>query len=337
MATIAVCGFGSFGRELAADVTAKPHHDLVSVVDLDPELVGTDVGTVLGRDELGVTVTDDLEAALQRTAPEVTVVGTASRIPDVEDPITTAVRANSNVISTAEELVFPHGKHPDVERRLDEAATDEGVTIVGGGINPGFVLDRLVVALSGPCRSIGHVHARREADVRRYEWSVEKLRDYYGFGLPVEEYLEKRADGGAPGHLGMAESAHMVADALGVDVDDVTEYHHPVLTESGIETSTLDIDPNTVRAARDEVHVTVDGTELIHLETTLGFFPDGGCENRIVIDGTPPIDCSFDPEIESKNGTVGCIYNAISPVVDGPAGLRTMNDLEVPSYTFSDG
>ena len=49
----------------------------------------------------------------------------------------------SCVVSTCEELAYPFRKYPELAAKLDAEAKDGGVALIGTGINPGFVMDKL--------------------------------------------------------------------------------------------------------------------------------------------------------------------------------------------------
>ena len=65
-----------------------------------------------------------------------------------------------NVISTAEQMAYPQAADPDLAKQMDKAAKENGVSVLGTGINPGFVLDLLVLALSGTCEEVDSIKAR---------------------------------------------------------------------------------------------------------------------------------------------------------------------------------
>jgi 4-hydroxy-tetrahydrodipicolinate reductase len=333
MPDIAVCGMGSTGQEISSQIITNNKHNLVAAVDTDESLIGENVGDLLNMEDHGIIITDDLQDTIEKGSPDVTVVATASTIPAVEQTISTVVAAGSNVVTTAEELAFPHGKHPEIEDRLDSESKEHNVSIIGTGVNPGFVLDRLPAIVTGACKTVSHIGAVRAVDVTQYDWGIKKLQGTYGFGLPMSEYITKRENGMAPGHIGCSESVYLLADALDIEIDAVEEYHRPLVTDEKIETDTLNLPSNTVNGVRDFACGIVDNVEMLKIETRLGIFDNTEEETRLTIQGVPRFELTFEPAIRSKDGTIGMIYNTLSEIVHAPAGLRNMNELNIPTAT----
>jgi len=65
------------------------------------------------------------------------------------------------VVSSCEELSFPELQHPQLAQELDEAALQGGATLLGTGVNPGFVLDLLPVVVAGACAEVMRVRCLR--------------------------------------------------------------------------------------------------------------------------------------------------------------------------------
>src|SRR5256885_16086863 len=61
------------------------------------------------------------------------------------DQLLMCLEAESCIVSTCEELSYPFRTHPELAAKLDAAAKEWGVALVGTGVNPGFVMDKLAV------------------------------------------------------------------------------------------------------------------------------------------------------------------------------------------------
>ena len=160
---VVVMGLGHIGREICRAALASEEVDLVGAVDVAPGLVGGSLGDLLGVAS-ALRVSGTLADAAKRGRGAVVLHATGSRLDQVLDQLLDAVRQGHPVVSTCEELSFPFLRHPEVAERLDRAAQRAGVSVVGTGVNPGFVFDRLVATLGQTMGTVRHVHATRAVD-----------------------------------------------------------------------------------------------------------------------------------------------------------------------------
>src|SRR5262249_12985668 len=153
-----------------------------------------------------------LEEALLRAKGGVLLHATGSRLPQVMDQLLAAGKARGSVVSTCEELAFPYLQHPQLAEKLDRAARQSAASLLGTGVNPGFVLDRLVATLAQACGPVRHVLAARVVDARSRR---EALQRKAGAGLSEEEF-HRGVESESLGHVGLLESAALAALGLGL-------------------------------------------------------------------------------------------------------------------------
>jgi len=301
-------GLGPIGLGIVGVALDRGHRPLAAV-DIDPEKSGRDLGTLLGRAPLGLTVTADAGAALASGA-RVVLHSTQSHLAQVLPQILQCIEAGACVISTCEELAFPWHHHPDDARRIDQAAKTRGVAVVGVGVNPGFVMDLLPVALMAPCRDVRTVHVTRvvDAGLRRLP-----LQRKVGAGLDPGAF-EAGVAGGRIGHVGLPESVAMIADALGWSLDTITKTIEPV----GDRTS--------IRGLHQVAAGIRDGQPVITLDLTMAV----GAPNprdTVVIEGDPPISMTIAGGVHGDVATCAIAVNAIPQVLAAPPGLATVHRL----------
>jgi len=108
-----------------------------------------DLGEVVGATDApwSVSVSADAQEVLEQNA-DVVIHSTSSSLAKVMDQLLMCLKAESSVVSTCEELSYPFRTHPELAATLDSAAKESGVALVGTGVNPGFVMDKLVVTLA---------------------------------------------------------------------------------------------------------------------------------------------------------------------------------------------
>src|ERR1051325_6119830 len=178
-------GVGPIGAGMVRLMAQKPELKIVGAVDVDPNKVGKDLGQVagVGRD-LGVTISNDAAAVLEQHA-DVVVHTTSSYLKSVEGQLLDCLHAEMHVVSTCEELSYPFRKHPELSRRLDKAAQDNGVVILGTGVNPGFAMDKLILTLATACQDVRSASAHRIVNASKRR---QPLQAKIGSGLTVEEF-----------------------------------------------------------------------------------------------------------------------------------------------------
>src|SRR6202795_975658 len=205
--------------------------EIIGAIDTDPEKVGRDLGEVTGATDApwGVKISADADDVLEQAA-DVVIHSTSSSLPKVMDQLLACLEAESCVVSTCEELSYPFRTHPELAARLDASAKDWGVALVGTGVNPGFVMDKLVVTLAAVSQRIEHAKSVRIVDASKRRLPLQKK---IGAGMTVEEF-RAQVTAGVIKHVGLPESVAMVSDALGLAVDVITERIEPVVARSHV-------------------------------------------------------------------------------------------------------
>src|SRR5436305_10077872 len=194
--------------------------EIIGAIDLDPAKAARDLGEVVGAPDApwGVNVFADAKDALELN-PDVVIHSTSSSLPKVIDQLMACLEAQSCVVSTCEELSYPFRTYPDLAAKLDAAAKEWGVALVGTGVNPGFVMDKLVVTLAAVAQRIEHAKALRIVDASKRRLPLQKK---IGAGMTVDEF-RAQVKAGVIKHVGLPESVAMVADNVGLSVEMNTE------------------------------------------------------------------------------------------------------------------
>ncbi|MBS2023662.1 MAG: dihydrodipicolinate reductase [Deltaproteobacteria bacterium] len=217
-------GLGAIGRAVARAVLTKPELEVVAALELSPERVGKKLSEVLDMPAPDLVITSDVAAALKKAQGGVMVHATGSRLDAVEGELAQALSAGLCVASTCEELAYPWLRHPEIAERLDRIAQKRKVALLGTGVNPGFVLDRLPATLGAVTGPVRMVRAERVVDARTRRGQLQRK---VGAGLNEEEF-DRGVDDGTVGHVGLMESAALAALGVGLEVDEVDESIDPV-------------------------------------------------------------------------------------------------------------
>src|SRR5688572_11328506 len=148
-------GLGPIGAAIARQVATRPGFRIVGAVDVDPAKVGRDIGDVVGLNRrLGLRVHDDAAKALKAAKPHVVVHCTTSSIRKAMPDLEVILRARAAVVSTTEELAYPGYTHVRYARQIHSWAKKAKVAVLGTGVNPGFAMDALPIALTAVCERV---------------------------------------------------------------------------------------------------------------------------------------------------------------------------------------
>jgi 4-hydroxy-tetrahydrodipicolinate reductase len=315
-------GLGSIGCGIARHILNLPGYKLVGAIDIDPQKIGKDIGDVLGiGKKLNFTVSGDA-SILKRVKAQLVLHTTSSHLSSVRQQLFEAIEAGCSVISTCEELVYPHAKNPKLAQQIDRLARKKGVAVLGIGVNPGFVMDTLPLFLTSVCKSVRKIKAIRIVDASKRRLPLQRK---IGAGLSIEEFNERVREG-TLGHVGLIESARMIADSLGWKLDSLLESTEPVVAEEKVETQFLTIEKGMVAGIKQIVRGKRTGEELIGLELQM-YVGAKAPQDSILIDGDPPIDMTIRGGIHGDSATIAIVVNSIPRVLTSEPGLLTACNL----------
>ncbi|MDO5068177.1 MAG: 2,4-diaminopentanoate dehydrogenase [Propionibacteriaceae bacterium] len=327
---VAQWGLGAMGQGVARLIQAKEGLELVAAFDINPALAGKDVHEVLGGEPTGIRISDDPTSLLDPDRIDVVTIATTSWVERQLPDLKRLLAAGINVVSIAEEMAAPEAQSPQAAAELDALAKDNGVSIIGVGVNPGFVLDHLVVVLSAGSQDVTHIEARRVNDLSPYGETVLTTQ---GVGTTPEEFEAGVADGSIVGHVGFPESVRLISDALGLGVDRVEQTLEAIIATAPRQARDRVIAPGLV-AGCNHIAVGYRGNDevirLIHPQQV-----DPGAEgvstgDYITISGVPEVQMTISPEIAGGKATAGIAVNTIPRIFAATPGLKRIIDLPSP-------
>ncbi len=334
---VLVLGTGQMGSRIARVVLQKEGLDLVAAYGRRVERAGMDLGQAIGLDrDLGIRISGKLSPLMDRARPQVAIQATCSRLADAIEEISTLVRHGVHVITIAEEMAYPFCSSPKMAHELHRLAVDHGAAVVGTGINPGFVLDLLVITLTGVCSEIQSIAAERINDLSPFGPAVLGSQ---GVGLTPAQFRKGLEDGTVVGHIGFPQSIHMIASTLGWEVERIEESREPIVSRVRREAPLVTVDPGHVAGCRHTAVAYREGRpviSLVHPQQVLPELEGVKTGDTIEIKGTPSIRLAGSPEISGGQGTSALAVNMIPRILDAAPGLHTMADLPVPAAILVD-
>ncbi|HUL74383.1 MAG TPA: hypothetical protein VLT86_14850 [Vicinamibacterales bacterium] len=321
-------GLGPIGAGVVRQVASRKGFVIVGAVDIDPAKAGRDLGEVcnVGR-ILKVKVTDDIGKTIKATRPDVAVLCTSSSLKKVLPEFEAVLKLKVPIVSTTEELAYPVKSNASAAKKIDALAKRARVAVLGTGVNPGFVMDALPIALTGVCESVRTIEVDRVQDARIRRLPFQKK---IGAGLTREEFMDKVKDGSVR-HVGLAESITMIGDAMGWKLDRVTDDIEPKMAEKRVTSDFLTVEPGQVAGIVQDGVGYRKGTPVIrlHMEAYLGA-PESYDAVRIA--GNPPLSMKLAGGVHGDVATASITVNSIPKVLAAAPGLRTMRDVALPSF-----
>jgi 4-hydroxy-tetrahydrodipicolinate reductase len=321
-------GLGPIGASIGRVLANRTDIQIVGAIDVDPAKVGKDVGEVIGLDRaLGSVVSADAPVTLRAKRPDVVVHATGSHLAQVAPQLRLILQAGASVISTCEELSFPFEAAPEIARELDRLAKARQVALLGTGINPGFAMDTLPIALTAVSQQVESIQVWRIQDAALRRLPLQKK---VGAGLAVAEFRE-RVDVGTVRHVGLSESVHAIACAIGWKIGRLDDQIEPVLAEQETSSRDITVSPGNVLGVRQVTRGFVDEQPRITLELQI-YLGAPSPHDHIVIEGTPRVDVMVNEGTHGDVATAAIVVNAIPSLLDGEPGLRVMAELPVVHY-----
>lgn len=320
--TILQVGLGPLGLRAVREWGERNLGRIAAAVD--PVYAGKDLRT-LEEAAPSLTVAQSLDEVREWDAIDAALVTTRSSLADCAVTFRDLLRRGVSVVSSCEELAYPWTTQPALAQELDRVARESNSVLLGTGINPGFLLDFLPVAMSGVCHTVRGVVAGRvqDATTRRlpFQKKIGATLSPEAFAIEVEK--------GTLRHVGLPESLHFIASHLSLDYDEWEETLEPVIAERELECALGPIPTGHAAGVRQVATGKRGGEEILRLEFQAAI---GQAEPRdwITLDADPPLHVVIEGGVHGDAGTISILLNAIPAVLEARPGLLTMADLRPP-------
>jgi 4-hydroxy-tetrahydrodipicolinate reductase len=334
---VIIWGLGAMGSGMADMLLKKKGVEIVGAVGRGAKIgksmydyISTERGN---RPDVKIGAFEDV---ITEKAADVVLLCTDSFTKNAFDKIKFILEKKINVISSAEQMAYPKAQEPELAEELNKIARANGVTVLGTGINPGLMMDLLVVIFTGACEEVEHITARRVNSLSPFGPAV---MEEQGIGITVEEFNKGVETGKLAGHVGFAESIGMVADAIGWKLSDFKQSMEPIVTDVDRKSPYGFAKAGDVAGCAMKGFGYVDGELKIEMDHPQQIEPQlGGTEtgDYVIIKGTPNVNMANKPEIPGGIGTIAMCVNMIPHVINSRPGLKTMLDLPVPRAIMGD-
>lgn len=317
---------GPLGQRIVQYLLERQSIEIIAALEVNEDLLGRDVAEVSGRDSIGVPIRASLTDAEYREA-DCAILTTVSSMEAIAKQILPVVEKGVPVVTTCEELSHPWNNSPDCAQRIDSAAKENQVAVLGTGINPGFLMDSLPSFLTAVCQDVVSVHVSRYQNAAFRRLPFQKK---IGAGQTKDSFAalvaQKRIR-----HVGLTESMQMIANSLGWDLSQTEDIISPVIVNDTVASDELTIAPGGIAGVRQIGRGYVDGTARITLDFK-AWIGEPNPRDVITIKGTPTIESTIAGGVNGDTATCAITINAIKQVICARPGLRTMADIS--SVTF---
>src|SRR2546423_3486007 len=315
-------GLGAIGRGIARCALQKHELEIVAAIALAPHRVGRKLSDVVDAPTPDVVIGSDASAEMRKAQGGILLHATGSRLDRVEGELAQALTAGLSVVSTCEELSYPWLRHPEIAERLDKLAQKRKRALLGTGVNPGFVMDRLPATLGAVCGRVDRVLVTRVVDSRTRR---KQLQLKTGAGLNEEQFAAGGAEG-TIGHVGLMESAALASLGVGLEVDEVDESIDPVEAEEDMQGDGFRVPKGGIVGIKQVARAFHDGKEVANLDLTIALGAPSP-RDEIELEGAPGTKLLVPGGTQGDRATAWTVVHAAPLVAGSEPGLISVLDL----------
>ena len=320
--------------------------EIVGAVDINPEVIGKDVGEILGQEKIGVIVTsaENAKEMMQNTKPDICVITTRSLIAELEEPYMLCAELGINAISTCEEAFYPQNSNPTLTNKIDELAKKNNCTITGTGYQD-IYWGQLITSIAGSTQKITKIKGSSSYNVEEYGIA---LAEAHGAGLTLDEFdkqiasVDRISDEERQTLINNGEYAPSymwnvngwLCSKLGLTIISQTQKCVPQTHTEDIYSSTLGMTVKAGDATGMSAVVTTKTKEGITIESEcIGkvYAPDEFDKNVWTVEGEPTTTITVEKPATVEL-TCATVVNRIPEVINAPYGFVPTSKFEEPMY-----
>lgn len=320
--------------------------EIVGAIDVNPAVIGKDIGEIMGTEPKGVKVVplEQAESMLQETKPDVAIVTTMSLMSDVRDALMLCAKLGINAITTCEEAFYPMNSNPTITKELDEMAKQTGCTITGSGYQD-IYWGQLISSIAGSTQTIKKIVGSSSYNVEDYGIA---LAEAHGAGLTLEEFdkqvasLDRISDEERQAMIDKGEylPSYMwnvngwLCAKLGLTVTRQTQKTVPQTYSEDIESSTLGMTVKAGMATGMSAVVTTETQEGITIESQcIGkvYSKEDFDKNEWSIEGEPNTTLIINRPATVEL-TCASVVNRIPDVMNSKAGYIPTEEMGELTY-----
>ena len=334
---VIIWGLGAMGGGMADMMLKKKGIDIVGVAGRGKK-IGTSMYDYIktergNRPDVIIQAAEDV---IKPGAADIVLLCTDSFTKEAFPKLKFIMEQKINVITSAEEMAFPKAHNPELAAELDKIAKANGVSCLGTGVNPGHIMDLLVLVMTGVLTDVKEITSRRVNSLSPFGPVVMHEQ---GIGIPVQEFLDRKANNTMSGHVGFAESVGMMAAGMGLSVEEFSQDMNPIVTDVDRKSPHGFAAAGTCAGVAMTAEATLTGGIPVHMDHPQQIEPEQvgvTTGDYVIVKGSPNVNLLNSPEIEGGLGTIAMCVNMIPMVINAEPGLHTMIDLPIPRAIMGD-
>ena len=323
--------------------------EIVGAIDINPDIIGKDIGEIIGTENKGVKVVsaNNAEETLKQTKPDIVIVTTMSLISETYEPLMLCAKLGINAITTCEEAFFPMNSNPSITKKLDETAKKTGCTITGSGYQD-IYWGQLITSIAGSTQKIKKIKGSSSYNVEDYGIALAKA---HGAGLTLEEFDKQVASvdkiSGEERQEIINKGEYLpsymwnvngwLCDKLGLTIKSQTQKTIPQTYKEDLHSNTLGMNIKAGNATGMSAIVTTETDEGITIESEcIGkvYSKDDFDKNEWTIEGEPNTTLVINRP-STVELTCASIVNRIPDVINAKPGYVPTSQIGDLTYKKS--
>lgn len=319
-----VYGVGVMGRAMTRLMVEKDV-DIVGAIDIDPEVVGKDLGEVADLDRsLNVEIREDADHVLSSRDADIGILAIATPMDKMYPHIKKTIENGINVLTTAGEVCYPWKSSPEITSELDKIAKDNGVTITGSGSQDGPWIN-IVSVLSGLSHSIDSIRIKERMNIEDYG---PELEQWYKIECSEEEFYDWLEEKGESSGGVVSMNLECICEDLDLTVSEVEKFTKPTIANVDIDADKIDrfVEEGQVSGKSEVTKIkTEEGIELIGELVMKVYEPSDFDGYETHIKGHPEIKTEHKVPLNVITATQ--MVNRIPDVINAAPGFATVEKL----------
>ncbi|MFJ7638325.1 hypothetical protein ACIQZM_12895 [Peribacillus sp. NPDC097206] len=320
-----VFGLGPIGMEILRSAYLTNPQSIIGAVDIDPQKVGKDIGLIINENKMNVHVVSSIHEVKTSVEHPIALHATSSNANHVWPQIKELLDHGFSVVSTCEQLSFPWQRYPELAKEIDIYAKSKGLSVIGTGINPGFIMDTMAICFSTVVTTVNRVLVNRKVDVSKRRLPLQRK---VGIGMTKGEF-EALAEQDKIGHVGLEESVRLIAYGLDWELTSINNTIEPTIATEDITVPLTSLKKGAVSGLHQVSRaLTSTGKEIcLDLNMSVGI----NQEDEIIIEGNETQRLIIPNGVFGDTATASMVINTAKQIdaIRKP-GLLTMADIGLP-------
>ncbi|NIP61578.1 MAG: hypothetical protein GWN01_00905 [Nitrosopumilaceae archaeon] len=310
-------GFGSLGKQICKEILPDNRFKILQIIDKNPSLKGLDPGK-----PFKIKTKFRIQNELKNSKPDVIIHSTISKISDAYEQFKDLARYKSPILSTCEELVYPTKKNNEIAQKIDRLAVKNQIPILGIGVNPGYLMDSLVLSLSNLFLDVKSIKVSRTVDLSKRR---KALQEKMFVGKRITQFKSHQT---SLGHVGLEESATMICDHFKIKPT-IRRTLYPILAKRKLNNKFFDVKKGDVIGISEKLLAL--NRKKVFLKMNLDMHLGAEDIDSISINGSHSVKFQTSG-VNGDKATIAILLNHIQPITNQGSGLFVVDGTNIRKF-----